>query len=92
MVKQQPNYGTGGFKSTTYCTKKVTAIKHSSQARFKRLAWWDKGGPEISQPAKKIKAGSHNGTYCPAVFEQTNHALSCKSVKKPPGQAALSGL
>ncbi|MGO2053879.1 hypothetical protein ACT3UD_17690 [Glutamicibacter sp. 287] len=50
-TRKSGNYSTGGFKSTTYCTTKVTSIKHSSQARFKRLAWWTKGGPEISQPA-----------------------------------------
>ena len=81
-TRKSGNYSTGGFKSTTYCTTKVTSIKHSSQARFKRLAWWIKGGPDISQPAQKIKGDKYNGTYYPVVFTQTNHALSCKSAKK----------
>ncbi|MFJ2350774.1 hypothetical protein [Glutamicibacter sp. NPDC087673] len=80
-TRKSGKYETGGFKSTTYCTKKVTAIHHSSQARFKRLAWWVKGGRAIGQPAQKMKAGKHNGTYYPTVFQQTNHALTCKSAK-----------
>lgn len=81
-ARESGNYETGGFKSTTYCTQKVSSIKHSSQARFKRLAWWVKGGPEISESTTKIKPGKYKKISYPTLFTQKNHQFSCKSSKR----------
>ncbi|WP_141392948.1 hypothetical protein [Glutamicibacter sp. BW77] len=63
----------------------VDVLNTSVEAKATMAQQWDchvRGGPDISQPAQKIKGDKYNGTYYPVVFTQTNHALSCKSAKK----------
>ncbi len=80
-ARKSGGYQRGGFKSTTYCTKRVSTIRHSSQARHKRLLWWIKGGPEISESPKTVKSGYYKKTAYASVFTQKNHSISCKSTK-----------
>lgn len=80
-ARKSGDYQVGGFKSTTYCTKRVSKITHSSQARHKRLIWWIKGGLDISDSPKIVKSGYYKKTPYASVFTQKNHSISCKSTK-----------